>query len=322
MAERTKFVGYLIYSIVLTGLIYPVFGSWAWGGLFQGQGWLEAPDGGMFDRLGLPPFIDFAGSTVVHSVGGWAALAGTLVLGPRLGKFGEAALPIRGHSMALATLGVFILWMGWFGFNAGSTTGVTGGAEPMAGAGKAFGLIAVNTNLAACAGAVLSTGTTWARSGKPEISMALNGALSGLVAITAPCASVTPFSAVIIGATAGVLVVFSVDLFEHLKIDDPVGAISVHGVCGVWGTVAAALFHSEGFVPAQLASQLIGCGAAFLWSFLSGLLLFQLVNRTLGLRVSAEDELDGLDISEHGGEAYPYDDFGFGPEPEPGAAAE
>lgn len=313
MAERTKFVGYLIYSVVLTGLIYPVFGSWAWGGLFDGGGWLEAPEGGLLSKWGLPPFIDFAGSTVVHSIGGWAALAGAMVLGPRLGKFDPKAPPIRGHSMALATLGVFILWMGWFGFNAGSTTGVTGGADPAGGAGKAFGLIAINTNLAACGGALVATAITWAKVGKPEISMALNGALSGLVAITSPCATVSPLASIIIGGIAGLVVVFAVEFFENRKIDDPVGAISVHGVCGAWGTMAAALFHTDGFKPEQLVTQAIGVSAAFMWAFPVALLLFKLVEATVGLRVSEEDEIDGLDISEHGGEAYPmeqvFDDY-------------
>src|SRR5690606_28522791 len=168
-----------------------------------------------------------------------------------------------GHSMALATLGVFILWMGWFGFNAGSTIGVTGGADPGAGAGKAFGLIAINTNLSACAGASVAMFTTWFRVGKPEISMALNGVLAGLVGITASCATVSPGSAIMIGAIAGGIVVFAVELFEKLSIDDPVGAISVHGVCGLWGTLAAALFHIDGFSGRQLVSQLIGITTCF-----------------------------------------------------------
>lgn len=310
MAERTKFGSYMVYGVIITGLIYPVFGSWAWGGLYHGAGWLEAPGGGLLDRIGLPGFIDFAGSTVVHSVGGWAALAGTLVLGPRLGKFDPHAGPIRGHSMTLATLGAFILWMGWFGFNAGSTTGVTGGGDPTTGAGKAIGLIALNTNLAACAGVFIATLTTWARAGKPEISMALNGALSGLVAITAPCATVTPLGAVLIGGAAGLLVVLSVEFFEWLRVDDPVGAISVHGVCGAWGTVAAALFHREGLSGGQLLVQVVGVLSAFVWSFSTAWLLFKIMKVTIGLRVSEEDELDGLDLSEHGGEAYPRDDAG------------
>lgn len=322
MAERTKFTAYMVYGVVITAFIYPVFGSWAWGGLLHGGGWLEAPAGGVLDRLGLPGFIDFAGSTVVHSVGGWAALAGTLVLGPRLGKFDSAAPPIRGHSMTLATLGAFILWMGWFGFNAGSTTGVTGGGDPTAGAGKAIGLIALNTNLAACAGVVAATLTTWVRAGKPEISMALNGALSGLVAVTAPCATISPLSAIMIGAFAGGLVVLSVEFFERLRIDDPVGAISVHGVCGAWGTLAAALFHREGISGAQLLVQALGVVVAFAWAFVAAWLLFRLIKATLGLRVSEEDELDGLDLSEHGGEAYPRDEGGMWEADEQPAAAQ
>ena len=250
MAERTRFQAYVVCSVVITGLIYPIFGSWAWGGLFDGGGWLEAPEGGLLHSLGLPPFIDFAGSTVVHSVGGWAALAGALVLGPRLGKFGKggAIQPIPGHSMPLAALGVFILWMGWFGFNAGSTTGATGGgSEPFGGAGKALAVIAVNTNLSACAGAATAMLFSWRSAGKPDIGMVLNGVLGGLVAITAPCATVTPSSAVVIGAVAGTLVVVFVALIERLRIDDPVGAVSVHGICGVWGTMSAAVFHVKGF---------------------------------------------------------------------------
>ncbi len=310
MAERTRFKGYLIYSLAISAFIYPVFGSFAWGGLFDGAGWLEAPEGSLLSRLGLPGFIDFAGSTVVHSVGGWAALAGTIVLGPRLGKYSQdgSSNVIRGHSMPSAALGVFILWMGWFGFNAGSTTGVTGsGADPFAGAGKAFSMIAVNTNLAACAGAVAATATTWWTSAKPEISMSLNGVLAGLVAITAPCANVSPVSAMLIGLVAGVLVVFAVQGFDRLRVDDPVGAISVHGVCGVWGTLSAALFANSGFDSAQLLTQCVGIVVAFVWTFGTAFVLFKIIDVTLGLRVSEEDELDGLDLSEHGGEAYPAD---------------
>jgi len=286
MAERTKFSAYLIYSVVVSALIYPVFGSWAWGGLFNGGGWLE--------KLG---FIDFAGSTVVHSVGGWCALAGAMVLGPRIGKYGKdgSIRPILGHSMPLAALGVFILWLGWFGFNPGSTTA----------ANKDIAMIFVNTNLAAAAGAVAALITSWIRFEKPEIGMALNGALAGLVAITAPCANVLPGSAVAIGAVAGVLVVLSVLFFDRLRIDDPVGAVSVHGVNGAWGTLAAALFHMEGFSLKILGVQALGVASAFLWSFGLAWILFTVIHKTIGLRVSAEEEIGGLDAAEHGGNAYP-----------------
>jgi ammonium transporter, Amt family len=305
MAERTKFTAYLVYSLFISALVYPIFGSFAWGSLFGPSGWLEAPAGGFLASFGLPRFIDFAGSTVVHSVGGWAALAGVIVLGPRLGKYGANATPIRGHSMSLATLGVFILWMGWFGFNAGSTTGVTGGLTPYAGSGKAIGLIAINTNLAACAGMLTATLVTWLRTGKPEISMSLNGVLAGLVAITAGCAVVSPPASLCIGGLAGILIVFSVEFWDSLRIDDPVGAISVHGVCGAWGTLAVAIFHHDGFDLGRLKVQILGILAAFVWSFGTSFLLFHVIARTLGLRVHPDDELDGLDLSEHGCEAYP-----------------
>ena len=302
MAERTKFSGYLIYSFIISGFIYPIFGSWAWGGLHNGGGWLES--------LG---FIDFAGSTVVHSVGGWAALAGAIVLGPRMGKYTKngRVKPILGHNMALAALGVFILWLGWFGFNPGSTTA----------ANKDIAMIFVNTNLAAAAGAVLAMVISWMKFGKPEVGMSLNGALAGLVAITAPCASVTPFSAVIIGAVGGTVVVFSVLFFDKIKIDDPVGAISVHGVCGAWGTLAAGIFNIGGTSLKIIGVQLLGIAACFIWVFPLAFLMFKLISKTVGLRVSPEEELEGLDFAEHGGNAYPdfevmsYGGMGVGQSP-------
>ncbi len=289
MAERTKFTGYLIYSIFISGVIYPIFGSWAWGSLFNGSGWLEG--------FG---FIDFAGSTVVHSVGGWAALAGAVVLGPRLGKYTKdgKVKPIMGHNMPLAALGVFILWLGWFGFNPGSTTT----------ADTSIAMIFVNTNLAAAAGAILAMIVSWMKFGKPEVGMSLNGALAGLVAITAGCANVTPSSAIIIGAIAGTIVVFSVLFFDKIKVDDPVGAISVHGVNGAWGTLAAGIFNIGGTSASIIGVQLLGIAACFLWTFPAAFLMFKLINKTIGLRVSPEEELEGLDLSEHGGIAYP--DFG------------
>ena len=291
MAERTKFIGYLAYSFVITLFIYPIFGSWAWGGLLDGGGWLEG--------LG---FLDFAGSTVVHSIGGWLALAGAIVLGPRIGKYGPDGKPkaILGHNIPLAALGVFILWFGWFGFNPGSTT--TGDGS--------IGYIAVTTNLAAAAGAIVAMSVSWVVLKKPDASMALNGALAGLVSITAPCDGVSPVGAILIGAAGGALVVFSVLFIDRvLKVDDPVGAVSVHGVCGAWGTIATGLFNMEsgllyGGGVRQLGVQLLGVGTAFIWAFGLGLLLFTFIKKTIGLRVTAEEEAKGLDIGEHGMEAY------------------
>ena len=293
MAERTKFTSYLIYSAVVSAIIYPVFGSWAWGSLYKGAGWLEG--------LG---FIDFAGSTVVHSVGGWIALAGAIMLGPRIGKYGSDGKPkaIPGHNITLAALGVFLLWFGWFGFNPGSTTAAI----------PDIAMIAVNTNLAAAAGAVFSMATAWIIFKKPEVGMTLNGTLAGLVAITAGCNNVSPASSVIIGAIAGILVVYSVLFFDRIGVDDPVGAISVHGVCGAWGTLAAAIFNETGFTLKQLGVQATGVFACFVWSFVIAMILFYLIKVTIGLRVSEEEELAGLDYGEHGGTAYP--DFQVHPE--------
>jgi len=307
MAERTKFVGYLIYSVVISALIYPVFGSWAWGSLFQGDGWLEGRG-----------FIDFAGSTVVHSVGGWAALAGALILGPRIGKYSSEGKPqaIPGHSIPLAALGVFILWLGWFGFNPGSTTSVGGGE---------FARVAVTTNLAAAAGAIAAMIGSWILSPakKPDVGMTLNGALAGLVAITCPCYTVTFGGAIVIGLIAGLIVYLSVLFFDKIKIDDPVGAISVHGVCGAWGTLAAGLFGAEAVLGieeastglfygggvSQLIVQLIGIVACFGWVMVTCLLLFGALRLAGLLRVSPEHEVEGLDHSEHASSAYQLGDI-------------
>ena len=286
VAERTKYVGYLLYSIGICVIVYPIFGSWAWNGLVnESGGWLEG--------MG---FLDFAGSTVVHSIGGWAALAGAIVIGPRLGKFRNGqAYPIPGHHIPLAALGVFILWLGWFGFNPGSTTAVDGGA---------FAKIAVTTNLAAAAGAIVAMITSWLVFGKPDTSIALNGALAGLVAITAGCDIMSPAMAALTGAIGGCLVVFSVLFFERMRVDDPVGAISVHGVCGAWGTLAIGLFSAEAGLS-QLAVQAVGVLAGFAWAFPASLVIFLAIKHTVGLRVSAEEEVAGLDVSEHGMSAYP-----------------
>ncbi|MBT3981789.1 MAG: ammonium transporter [Bacteriovoracaceae bacterium] len=303
MAERTKFTSYLVYGVVITAFIYPVFGGWAWGSLGSGGGWLESLSSGAF--------LDFAGSTVVHSVGGWLALAGALVIGPRKGKFDPNGNPraIPGHNIPFAALGVFILWFGWFGFNAGSTTVGDG----------SIGRIAMITNLSGAAGAITSMITAWILFKKPDASMSLNGALAGLVGITAGCANLTAMAAIFVGSIAGVLVVLSILFIEKkLKVDDPVGAISVHGVCGVWGTLAVGLFHADktlgigqvnlglfyggGF--SQTLSQLIGIGSAFIWAFGTGYLLFALIKKVFGLRATADEEYRGLDIEEHGLEAY------------------
>ena len=306
IAERTKFTAYIVASIVISALIYPIFGSWAWGSLYLGQGWLEG--------MG---FNDFAGSTVVHSVGGWAALAAAIVVGPRIGKYknGRTA-PIPGHSLPLAALGVFILWLGWFGFNAGSTTAV----------GEAsFAKIAVVTNLAASAGAIGAMFLSWILFKKPDASFAFNGALAGLVSITAGCNDIDPALATLTGLLGGLIVVLAVLFFDKIRVDDPVGAISVHGVCGAWGTLAVGLFAREGALfsgggTGLLGTQAVGVLAAFLWVFPLTLALFYLLKITVGVRVSAEDELAGLDMTEHGMEAYPGN-IGHAPTEGPGRLA-
>lgn len=293
MAERMKFPAYLIYSFVISAFIYPVVGHWIWGG-----GWLS--------KLG---FADFAGSTVVHALGGFAALIGTIILKPRIGKYTPDGKPnaIAGHSIPLASLGVFILWFGWFGFNPGSTLGV--------GNGDLIARVAINTNLAAAAGGIFAMLTVWKMFGKPDLSMAMNGALAGLVAITAPCAFVDPWAAITIGAVGGIIVVLGVVLLDRLNIDDPVGAVPVHGLNGIWGTLAIGFFGRESLGLAnnglfyggglvQFGIQLLGVTSVIAFILLTMGGLFKLIDSTIGLRVSREEELRGLDIGEHGMEAY------------------
>jgi len=287
MAERTRFSAYLLYSVVISAFIYPVVGHWVWGG-----GWLSEKG-----------FVDFAGSSVVHSVGGWAALAGASLLGPRMGKFDAEgkARAIPGHSLTLGALGVFILWFGWFGFNPGSS---------LSGTDSSIGLIAVTTNLAAAASAVSVMFITWIKYGRPDVSMTLNGVLGGLVAITAGCASVTPLGAVLIGVAASIALVFGIEFIEKvLKIDDPVGAIGVHGVCGATGTILTGVFAADGGLLygggfSLLSVQLLGVAAIALWTLSMSFALFSAIKATIGLRVSSEDELEGLDRHEHLVEAY------------------
>ena len=284
VAERTKFGSYVLFSLLICGIIYPIFGSWAWGSLYAGEGWLE--------KIG---FLDFAGSTVVHSIGGWAALAGAIVVGARKGKYlsdGRMGL-IAPHNVPMGALGVFILWLGWFGFNAGSTTSVGGDLAK----------IALITNLAACAGVLGSLMTNWIFSRRVDPTLSLNGALAGLVSITAGCDIFSPAMAVAVGLLGGQIVVLSVIMFDRLKIDDPVGAISVHGVCGAWGTLAIGLFSEKAGLQ-QLGIQFIGILAAFAWAFGISYPVFLMIQRTIGLRVDEREELEGLDLTEHGISGY------------------
>ncbi len=301
VAERIKFGSFMLFSFILVAVVYPVTGHWIWGG-----GWLSTLSA---------PFHDFAGSTVVHSVGGWAALAGVLLLGPRLGKYGTDGKvnPIPGHNMGLASLGCLILWLGWFGFNPGST--MTASIQ--------IGHIAVTTNMAAAFGAVAATITAWVVLGKPDLSMILNGCLAGLVAITAPCAVVSVMGAAVIGLIAGVAVVFSVLFWDKVKVDDPVGALSVHLVCGVWGTISVGIFAAPAIIKeyamesyckpgllygggaTQIVMQLIGIGAIAATVLTASLVFWTILKATVGIRVSAAEEIEGLDVGEHGMEAYP-----------------
>ena len=280
MAERTKFVSYLIYSAAISIFIYPVTGHWIWG-----DGWLAS--------IG---FHDFAGSTAVHMVGGVCALVGAKIIGPRIGKYGSDGKPkaIPGHNLPIGALGVFILWFCWFGFNCGSTTG----------ASTNLGDIAMTTNLAAAAATLAALFMTWIRYGKPDVSMTLNGSLAGLVAITAGCDVVSNYSAIIIGLAAGIAVVLVIEFIDRrLKIDDPVGAIGVHGFCGLLGTILTGVFAFENS-GIKLSTQMIGVGAVLVYVLVLAFLVFTVIDKTVGLRVSEEEERDGLDVHEHGAPAY------------------
>ncbi len=299
MAERTKFKSYFIYSAVITAVIYPIVLRWTWGG-----GWLAQLD---------IPFSDFAGSTIVHATGGWAALAGAIVLGPRLGKYGKDGKPraIPGHNVPYVVLGAIILFIGWFGFNPGS--------ELLA--DEYVPQLAVKTLVAACAGAVVAMIVNWLRDGKPDVTMAANGLLAGLVSITAPVGTVETWAAIVIGGIGGLIVVLSVAFFDRMRVDDPVGAISVHGVAGTWGTLSIALFakYDDAFLGRedaglfygggidQLSTQALFVGVHFVFVFGAAFLLFQVIKATVGLRVTEEEELAGLDVEEHGHVGYAPD---------------
>ena len=278
VAERIKLGSFLIFTTVYVAIIYPIAGSWKWG-----AGWL--------DQMG---FYDFAGSTLVHSVGGWAALAGVIVLGPRLGKYVDGKIrPVAGHSMPLATIGVFLLWLGWYGFNGGSVLSADPGL---------VSLVFVTTSLAAAAGVIGAMAASWGLQHKPDLSMVLNGSLAGLVGITAGADTVGVMSAIIIGFVAGIIVVASVLGLDRAKLDDPVGAISVHLVCGVWGTLAVGIFSTN--PDHSFLTQLIGVLAYGVFCFVAAFIIFFALKAALGLRVDPEEERIGLDVGEHGMEAY------------------
>lgn len=296
VAERVKYISFIIFSFILTLFIYPIVGHWVWGG-----GWLA--------DLG---FMDFAGDTVVHSVGGWAALAGALILGPRIGKYGKDGKvnAIPGHNMSLAVIGLFVLWLGWFGFNPGSTMSFQNPSDVMH--------ILMTTNTAAIAAILTSTITSWIFIGKPDLGMTINGCLAGLVGITGSCAYVSISASLIIGAIAGIIVVFAVVFFDRIKVDDPVGATSVHLGCGVFGTICVGLFAKEGVTTLStqnglfygggfklLGIQLLGIIAVGVFVFAASLLVWFIIKKTIGIRVSREEEIAGLDIGEHGNIAYP-----------------
>ena len=296
VAERIKYGAFILFSFVLTLVIYPIVGHWVWGG-----GWLA--------DLG---FMDFAGDTVVHSLGGWGALSGAVLLGPRIGKYGKGgkAKAIPGHSMSLAVIGLFVLWLGWFGFNPGSTMSFANPADVV--------YILMTTNTSAIAAVLTSTITSWIFLGKPDLGMTINGCLAGLVGITGSCAYVSVGSSLLIGALAGILVVFAVIFFDRVKVDDPVGATSVHLCCGIFGTICVGLFAQEGVTSLSvrnglffgggfglLGAQLIGIAAVGAFGFVTTALVWLALKKTMGIRVSAKEELEGLDLGEHGNMAYP-----------------
>ena len=296
VAERIKYIAFIVFSFVLTLVIYPIVGHWVWGG-----GWLS--------QLG---FLDFAGDTVVHSLGGWAALAGALLLGPRIGKYGKDGKPraIPGHNMSLAVIGLFVLWLGWFGFNPGSTMSFQNPADVVH--------ILMTTNTSAIAAVLTATAASWIFLGKPDLGMTINGCLAGLVAITGGCAYISILDSLLIGAVAGVVVVFAVVFFDRVKVDDPVGATSVHLCCGVLGTLCIGLFAQEGVTSLStrnglfygggaglLLTQLLGVVAVGAFVFAASALLWWALKKTMGIRVSREEEIAGLDIGEHGNRAYP-----------------
>lgn len=316
VAERIKYITFIVFSFVLTLVIYPIVGHWVWGG-----GWLA--------DLG---FLDFAGDTVVHSLGGWAALAGAIVLGPRIGKYDKDGKPraIPGHNMSLAVIGLFVLWLGWFGFNPGSTMSFQNPSDVMH--------ILMTTNTSAIAAVLTATAASWLLLGKPDLGMTINGCLAGLVAITGGCAYISIGNSLLIGAVAGVLVVFAVLFFDRVKVDDPVGATSVHLCCGVFGTLCIGLFAQEGVTTLStrnglfygggaglLGTQLLGIAAVGAFVFAASLVLWWVLKKTMGIRVTREEEIAGLDIGEHGNHAYPdfvpavesIDYSAEGAEPEP-----
>ncbi len=314
MAERTKFSAYLVYTFFISALIYPVVVHWAW----DSNGWLTAFTD---DPIGTNGYIDFAGSGVVHMVGGFAGLVGAILVGPRIGKFGKdgGTNVIPGHSIALGTLGMFVLWVGWYGFNPGSTLALSGGFAAIA------AKVAVTTTLAACAGGVTATLVSKARSGVYDMGLTINGILGGLVAITAPCATVEPWAAIIIGAVAAVVVMAGVEFLDRIHIDDPVGAVSVHGFAGIWGVLSVGLFATQdgigsAYAPTdqyglfmgggveQLGIQALGAAAIIAWTCVMSGILFGAIKIFMGLRVSEEEELEGLDLGEHGSVAYNFGD--------------